>query len=133
MVNVIIPMAGEGSRFPKDQYLPKPLIDVNGKPMIVRAIESLGITGQYHFIIRQNEYTHIVKDIISKTVPKPKFLEITHTTEGPACSALLFKEEIDNEDELIIANCIFDLFPNLFILIRLLRVLLAINQNLVAL
>ena len=105
MVNVIIPMAGEGSRFPKDQYLPKPLIDVNGKPMIVRAIESLGITGQYHFIIRQNEYTHIVKDIISKTVPKPKFLEITHTTEGPACSALLFKDEIDNEDELIIANC----------------------------
>mgnify|MGYP003350352140 CR=1 FL=1 len=77
MVNVIIPMAGEGSRFPKDQYLPKPLIDVNGKPMIVRAIESLGIVGQYHFIIRQNEYTHIVKDIISKTVPNPKFVEIT--------------------------------------------------------
>jgi NDP-sugar pyrophosphorylase family protein len=105
MVNIIIPMAGEGSRFPKDQYLPKPLIDVNGKPMIVRAIESLGITGQFHFIIRQNEYTHIVKDIIGKTVSNPRFVEITHTTEGPACSALLFKEEIDNEDELVIANC----------------------------
>jgi len=105
MVNVIIPMAGEGSRFPKDQYLPKPLIDVNGKPMIVRAIESLGIEGQYHFIIRQNEYTNIVKEIIGKVVKNPNFVEITKTTEGPACSALLFKEFINNGDELVIANC----------------------------
>jgi len=105
MVNVIIPMAGEGSRFPKDQYLPKPLIDVNGKPMIVRAIESLGIEGHYHFIIRKNDYTHIVKEIISKVVKNPKFIEITKTTEGPACSALLFEKEINNSDELIIANC----------------------------
>jgi len=105
MVNVIIPMAGEGSRFPKDQYLPKPLIDVNGKPMIVRAIESLGIEGQYHFIIRQNEYTNIVKEIIGKVVKNPNFVEITKTTEGPACSALLFKEFINNSDELVIANC----------------------------
>ncbi len=105
MTNVIIPMAGEGSRFPKDQYLPKPLIDVNGKPMIVRAIESLGIEGQYHFIIRQNEYTNIVKDIIGRVVKNPKFVEITQTTEGPACSALLFREEINNNEELVIANC----------------------------
>lgn len=105
MVNVVIPMAGEGSRFPKDQYLPKPLIDVNGKPMIVRAIESLDIDGQYYFIIRKNEYTNIVKDIISKVVSKPVFVEITETTEGPACSVLLFKDLINNESELITANC----------------------------
>jgi NDP-sugar pyrophosphorylase family protein len=109
-------MAGEGSRFPKDQYLPKPLIDVNGKPMIVRAIESLGIEGQYYFIVRKNEYTQIVKDIISKVVKNPKFVEITKTTEGPACSALLFKKEINNDDELIIANCdqIMEWDSNLF-------------------
>ncbi len=105
MVNVVIPMAGEGSRFPKDQYLPKPLIDVNGKPMIVRAIESLDIDGQYFFIIRKNEYTNIVKDIISKVVPGSVFVEITETTEGPACSVLLFKDLINNESELITANC----------------------------
>lgn len=104
-INIIIPMAGEGSRFPKDQYLPKPLIDVNGKPMIVRAIESLGITGQYHFVIRRNDYTGLVKDIIKKVVKDPLFVEITETTEGPACSALLFKDQINNDEELIIANC----------------------------
>ena len=104
-MNIIIPMAGEGSRFLKNQYLPKPLIDVNGKPMIVRAIESLGLDGQYYFIIRQNEYTHIVEEIISKVVHNPRFIEITQTTNGPACSALLFKDNIDNDEELVIANC----------------------------
>lgn len=98
-------MAGEGSRFPKNQYLPKPLIDVNGKPMIVRAIESLGIDGQYHFIIRRNEYTSIIVDIISKTVKNPRFVEVTQTTSGPASSALMFKDKINNDQELVIANC----------------------------
>lgn len=105
-INVIIPMAGVGSRFPKDQYLPKPLIDVNGKPMIVRAIESLGIkNAQWHFIIRKDNFTDAVKDIISKVVTNPRFSEVEKTTEGPACSALLFKEYINNDQELVIANC----------------------------
>lgn len=105
-INVIIPMAGNGSRFPKDQYLPKPLIDVNGKPMIVRAIESLDIkNAQWYFIIRKDHFTDAVKDIISKIVSGPKFYEVDKTTEGPACSALLFKEHINNNQELIIANC----------------------------
>jgi hypothetical protein len=98
-------MAGEGSRFPKDQYLPKPLIDVNGKPMIVRAIESLGIDGQYHFIIRRNEFTQIIVEIISKTVKNPRFVEVTQTTAGPASSAMMFKDKINNDQELVIANC----------------------------
>ena len=107
MLNIVIPMAGLGSRFPKDQYLPKPLIDVNGKPMIVRALESLDMPkdSQWHFIIRKDEYTDIVKQIIGKVVTNPNFVEITETTEGPACSVLLFKEFINNDDELITANC----------------------------
>jgi dTDP-glucose pyrophosphorylase len=104
--NVMIPMAGNGSRFPKDQYLPKPLIDVNGKPMIVRAIESLDVkNAQWHFIIRKDQFTDLVKNIISKVVVDPRFVEVEKTTEGPACSALLFKEQINNNQELIIANC----------------------------
>ena len=105
-INVIIPMAGNGNRFPKDQYLPKPLIDVNGKPMIVRAIESLNIqNAQWHFIIRKDNFTNAVKDIISKVVANARFVEVEKTTEGPACSALLFREYINNDSELVIANC----------------------------
>lgn len=105
MVNVVIPMAGLGSRFPREKYLPKPLIDVNGKPMIVRAIESLDIDAQYHFLIRRDEFTNIIQTVIEKTVPSSRFIAVDHTTEGPACSVLLFKEFIDNDQELIVANC----------------------------
>lgn len=101
-------MAGLGSRFPKDQFmLPKPLIDVNGLPMIVRAIESLGMPkyAQWHFIIRKDEFTDAVKKIVRSVVKDPRFSEVDKTTEGPACSVLLFEQYIDNDDELITANC----------------------------
>lgn len=46
-MNILIPMAGEGSRFNDVGYvLPKPLIDVNGKPMVQRVIENLNIKGK---------------------------------------------------------------------------------------
>lgn len=105
MINVVIPMAGLGTRFPREQYLPKPLIDVNGKPMIVRAIESLDIKGQYYFLVRKDEYTNIIKSVIEKTVPNPQFIAVDKTTEGPACSVLLFKDNINNDQELVVANC----------------------------
>jgi dTDP-glucose pyrophosphorylase len=106
MVNIVIPMAGVGSRFPKDQYLPKPLIDVNGKPMIVRAIESLGIKdANWHFLIREDEYTEILKNIIGKVVSNANFISVDKTTQGPACSVLMFENHINNDDELITANC----------------------------
>ena len=106
MVNIVIPMAGLGSRFPRDKfYLPKPLIDVNGKPMIQRAIESLDIDGQYHFILRNDEFLSITKDVISKIVKDPIFVTVDKTTEGPACSVLLLKQYLNTNDELVTANC----------------------------
>lgn len=104
-MNIIIPMGGNGTRFPRDKYPHKPLIDINGKPMIVRALESLDIKGKFHFIIRKDENTNKVKEIIENVVGKSKFIEIDKTTEGPACSALLFEHDIDNDEELVIANC----------------------------
>lgn len=104
-MNIVIPMAGNGSRFPKEKYLPKPLIDVHGKPMICRALESLNLDGTYHFVIRLDEYTEVVKDLISNYVNSCTFIEVDKTTEGPACSALLFEDQIDNDEELVIANC----------------------------
>jgi len=106
MVNIIIPMAGNGSRFPKDKYpLPKPLIDVNGKPMISRAIKSLGFVGQWHFILRNNEFLEQTKSVLNSIVDNPKFVVVDYETEGPAASVLLFKEYINNDQPLITANC----------------------------
>jgi len=105
-MNIVIPMAGEGTRFPRDTYkIPKPLIDIKGVPMIQRAINSLGLNGTYHFVIRKDSYYDQVCSLLHKILDEPKIISVEETTEGPAASCLLFKDFIDNEKELVIANC----------------------------
>lgn len=103
-MNVLLPIAGLGSRFPNSQT-PKPLIQVNDKPMVLAAIESIGLDGNYIFIIREEHDQKYnlekkLKDILDCTVIKVNYL-----TQGPACTALLAEEFINNEEPLIIANC----------------------------
>lgn len=99
-------MAGEGTRFPRDTYkIPKPLIEIDGVPMIQKAIESLGLVGTYHFVIRKDSYYDQVCTLLHKILLDPKIISVEETTEGPAASCLLFKDFIDNEEELVIANC----------------------------
>jgi NDP-sugar pyrophosphorylase family protein len=99
-------MAGRGSRFTEKRILiPKPLLDVNGSTMIERAIESLDLSGTWHFIIRDDEHKERVQAMIESIKPGSKFIAIDYVTEGPASSALLFKDQINNSDELVVANC----------------------------
>ena len=105
-MNIVIPIGGLGTRFPKKTYhLPKPLIDINGKTMIQRALESLNLDGKYFFIIRNDEFNESIKNEISKVVSGAIFIEIEKTTEGPASSVLLFKKYINTKEELVTANC----------------------------
>jgi dTDP-glucose pyrophosphorylase len=73
--------------------------------MIARAITSLNLEGNYFFVIAKNQFTNLVKETILALKPTSNFIEIDYITEGPAVSALLFREFINNDDELIIANC----------------------------
>ena len=105
-MNIIIPMAGRGSRFTEKKILiPKPLIDIHGKPMIQRAVESLDLDGQWKFIIRIDEHMDRVSSMIQNIKPGSDVINIDYVTEGPASTALLFKDDINTDEELIIANC----------------------------
>jgi len=98
-------MAGLGSRFPNSK-LPKPLIDVNGKPMIQRAVESMGISGTYIFLVRsEHNLSFNLDKVLIELFPSCKIINVDHLTEGPACTALYAEIFIDNDDPLIIANC----------------------------
>ena len=56
-LNILIPMAGAGSRFTKAGYtFPKPLIEVNGKPMIQPVVENLNIEATHVFVVRKEHY-----------------------------------------------------------------------------
>lgn len=105
-MNVVIPMAGAGSRFEKAGYtFPKPLIEVDGKPMIQVVVENLNIDANYIFIVQKSHRKQYNLDTLLKMIaPNCKILEVDGVTEGAACTALLSKEYIDNEDPLFFAN-----------------------------
>ena len=66
MINIVIPLAGEGTRFSSTGIkTPKPLIVVNGKTMIEHSVESLGIEGQYIFITKKYSNDVYNKDLSS--------------------------------------------------------------------
>ena len=73
-MNIVIPMAGLGTRFSNAGYTtPKPLIDIEGKPMIQQAVETVGFEGKYIFIIQRDE---LIKKSISNLIPNSKIIEI---------------------------------------------------------
>jgi len=101
-------MAGEGSRFAKEGYtFPKPLIDVNGKPMIQTVVENLDFDAEYIFLVRKEHletYAGLQSTLDRITDGKFKIVEVDKLTEGASCTALLAREHIDNDDDLLIAN-----------------------------
>lgn len=109
MINIVIPMAGHGSRFSKAGYKdPKPLISVNGKPMIEVVIDNLKPSRAHRFIfICQAEHIkkYPLRSLLEEKAPGCKIIEVSQVTEGAACTVLLAKELIDNQDQLMIANC----------------------------
>lgn len=105
-MNVLIPMAGAGSRFEQKGYtFPKPLIDVNGKPMIQRVVENLNIEANFIYIIQKShEKKYNLSTLLNLITPNCKIVEVDGLTEGAACTTLLAKEYIDNDRPLLMAN-----------------------------
>lgn len=108
-INILIPMAGEGSRFANVGYVkPKPLIEIDGKTMIKWVCENLDTAEfepHYIFVIRR---AHDEKYGIAAELKKQaKFVEIAYAeelTEGPACTCLLAKHFFNNDTPLFICN-----------------------------
>lgn len=105
-LNVLIPMAGAGSRFAQAGYtFPKPLIEVRGKPMIQVVVENLNIEANYIFIVQKEHYEkYNLKYLLNLIAPNCKIVQVDGITEGAACTTLLAKEYIDNDAPLVMAN-----------------------------
>ena len=105
-LNIVIPMAGAGSRFADVGYtFPKPLIDVKGKPMIQVVVESLNIVANYIYIVQKSHREKYNLDaLLNLITPNCKIVEIEGITEGAACTTLLAKEFINNDSPLIVTN-----------------------------
>jgi len=105
-MNVLIPMAGAGSRFQQAGYtFPKPLIDVKGKPMIQIVVNKLGIDANFIFVVqKEHREKYNLDTLLNLIAPNCKIVEVDGLTEGAACTALLAKEHINNDNPLFFAN-----------------------------
>lgn len=104
--NVLIPMAGFGSRFIEKGYsLPKPLIKIFGKPMIQLVVESLNLDANYIFVVQKEHRTkYNLDNVLNAIVPGCKIVEVNGPTEGAAVTSLMAKDLINNDTPLIISN-----------------------------
>ena len=106
---LILPMAGKGSRFVKDGFeVPKPLIDVDGKPMVVRAVECLPKSENVIFgCLDEHIQKFSVDRELIKSLPNSNIVNIKKVTEGQACTCELMIEEsqIDKENPILISAC----------------------------
>ena len=108
MLNIVLPMAGRGSRFAKAGYTtPKPFIPIHGIPMIKVVVDNLTPTCEHRFIfICQQEHLDrydFEKKLRSYT-KNAVVIGINGVTEGQVCTALLAKKYFDDDEPLMSAN-----------------------------
>jgi NDP-sugar pyrophosphorylase family protein len=107
-MNIVIPMAGRGSRFASVGYdLPKPLIDVGGQPMIARVVENLRPSRPHRFVflvLQEHLNAYDVAPTLDRLAPGCVIIPVSSVTEGAACTVLLARDVIDSNEPLMIAN-----------------------------
>src|SRR6267142_4353506 len=108
-LQIVIPMAGRGSRFASAGYTtPKPLIPLGGRPMIAWIIENVRPTRRHNFtFICLGEHLETfpqVPDELRRLCPGCNIVPVNAVTEGAACTVLLAREIINSDDPLMIAN-----------------------------
>lgn len=109
VLNIVIPMAGYGSRFSAAGYaLPKPLLPVRGRPMIEVVVENLRPRMPHRFVFicqRQHLENFGLRSLLGRVAPGAEIIGIDGVTEGAACTVLLAAQFIDSDAPLMIANC----------------------------
>jgi len=109
MLNIVMPMAGRGKRFADAGYaVPKPLIPIHGKPMTQVVIDNLrpACAHRFIFLILQEHIEAFGLDAhLRRWAPGCEIVPVRSVTQGAACTVLLARSHIDNDDPLMIANC----------------------------
>ena len=108
MMQIVVPMAGHGSRFAKAGYaLPKPLIEVHGQPMIAGVVRNIRPAQPHRFIflcLQEHLQRYNLQARLEEIAPGCAVVPVAQVTQGAACTVLLARELINNSQPLMIAN-----------------------------
>lgn len=112
--NIILPIAGHGQRFIDGGYsVPKPLINVDGKYLVEKSLESVDISdAQLIFIVRQEHISDFAIDsrLRERFGKEIEIISVDYTTAGAICTCLLAQDLVNNETPTIIftPDCYFE-------------------------
>lgn len=108
-LQILMPMGGLGSRFAKEGYAtPKPLIEVDGKPMFMRALDSFSSVEnvQYIFVIRkEHNEQYDLENQIKLQLPDARIAILDHDTRGAVETCLIATDLINNSLPIAVADC----------------------------
>ena len=110
-MNIMIPISTRSVFFPPEEfYFPKPIIDVNGSPMIDWVIKNLSANfknAKFTFILnKEDSRLFSIGDALRISLDgNPTIIEKNNETSGALCTALLAIDSIDHSKPLIISNC----------------------------
>jgi NDP-sugar pyrophosphorylase family protein len=108
MLNIVVPMAGRGSRFSDAGYaVPKPAIPIRGMPMVELVAQSLrpARAHRFTFLVLKDQVDQFGFDRLLHRIDRSaRIVTVDTVTEGAACTVLLARAAIDNDDPLMLAN-----------------------------
>jgi NDP-sugar pyrophosphorylase family protein len=108
MLNIVLPIAGRGSRFADAGYaLPKPLIPVHGVPMIETVVRNVRPDAPHRFIFvaLREHLDHLgMRAALERAAPGCVVVPVDRVTEGAACTVLLARDHINSDVPLMLAN-----------------------------
>lgn len=108
MLNIVLPIAGRGSRFAVAGYeQPKPLIAVHGRPMIELVARNVRPRVPHRFVflaLQEHLDRYPLRATLEQAAPGCAIVPVTAVTEGAACTVLLARELIDGDEPLMLAN-----------------------------
>lgn len=106
---LILPMAGKGIRFVNDNYkVPKPLLDIDGLPMIIQAVNCLPNTNNKTFILlKEHIDKYNIDKIIKNNYSNVNICSIDYITEGQACTSEIgiSNSNLTLEEPILISAC----------------------------
>ena len=117
MLNVVVPMAGAGSRFSSAGFsLPKPFIDVQGRMMIERVLEGLRCPNAHYTLIIQRAFEVQHPELLQCLAERfpVAFLCVEELTQGASCTALAAHRIIDNMLPVVFADSDTIYHPGVF-------------------
>ncbi len=111
MMQIVIPMSGFGERFRRAGYkLPKPLIEVEGKPIISHVIDMFPGETDFIFICNQehlDDQAYQMRSILSRYCPTGKVVGIEPHKLGPIYAVQQVENLIDDQRPVVVNYCDF--------------------------